>query len=233
MNALIHTSTAGETPARMSTREIADLSEKRHGDVIRDTRVMLSALADDADLRHVQEIKDSRGYTAEFLLPKDLTITLIAGYNVNLRHRIVKRLEEYETHARDPMAALSNPEMMRGLLLTYSEKVIELQPKADAFDRIAKADGSLNLTDAASALQMRRKDLIAWLQAHHWIFRWAGNGDWRGYVDKRQAGYLEHKVDTVPGRDGEDKVVERVRVTSKGLTKLARDLSVNLLEVAA
>ncbi|MGY8810703.1 MAG: Rha family transcriptional regulator [Pseudomonadales bacterium] len=32
---------------------------KSHGDVIRDTRVMLAGLGDDADLRHVVETKDA------------------------------------------------------------------------------------------------------------------------------------------------------------------------------
>lgn len=48
-----------------------------HGDVIRDIRVMLDGLGDDADLRHVRETKDSRGYTSMIEPPKDLTITLV------------------------------------------------------------------------------------------------------------------------------------------------------------
>jgi phage anti-repressor protein len=54
----------------------------------------------------------------------------------------------------DPMQALNDPAAMRGLLLTYCEKVLELQPKADALDRISSADGSLCLRDAAKALQV-------------------------------------------------------------------------------
>lgn len=80
----------------MSSREIAELTGKRHGDVIRDVRVMLEALGDVADLRHVREEKDERGYTACFNLPKDLTITLVSGYNVTMRHRIVVRWMELE-----------------------------------------------------------------------------------------------------------------------------------------
>lgn len=100
MGNMIHTGFGGNSPAKMSTKEIAELCEKRHGDVIRDTRVMIDALRDDADLRHVEEERDSRGYTSEFLLPKDLTLTLVSGYDTKLRHRIVQRLAEYEAANR-------------------------------------------------------------------------------------------------------------------------------------
>lgn len=96
----------------MSSREIAELTGKRHGDVIRDNRVMLEAIGDDADLRHVVETKDARGYTECFNLPKDLTITLVAGYNVKMRHRITVRWLELEEqnaphqHLKDRCARL-------------------------------------------------------------------------------------------------------------------------------
>lgn len=96
-------STAAKT---MSSAEIAELTEKRHSDVIRDIRQMLENL-DDAILRHeeYQEVKDARGYTAQFRLNKNLTLTLITGYDVNMRHKINVRWQELEQAAR-PVVAL-------------------------------------------------------------------------------------------------------------------------------
>lgn len=71
----------------MSSLEIAELTGKDHKHVIRDIRAMLSELIDGPDLDHVYEVDDSRGYTAEIRLPRDLTQTLITGYSVSLRHR--------------------------------------------------------------------------------------------------------------------------------------------------
>lgn len=220
----------------MSSNEVAALTEKRHGDVIRDIRVMLEALGDDADLRHVQETKDSRGYTAEFKLPKDLTLTLVAGYNVKLRKRIIDRWLELEAQAAkpiDPMAALSDPATMRGLLLTYTEKVltleskvVELAPKAEALDRIADADGLMNPTVAAKSLQVQPKKLFDFMREKHWIYRRPGGSGNVAYQDKIQAGYLTHKITTVQREDGTDKVCEQVLVTAKGLAKLASLLGV-------
>lgn len=70
---------------------------------------------------------------------------------------------------------------------------------------------------------MRPKDLFAWLQAKRWIYRRPG-GSWLGYQDKVQTGYLEHKLTTVQRADGSEKVTEQVRVTAKGLTKLAGEV---------
>lgn len=95
-------STAAKT---MSSREIAELTGKRHADVIRDIRQMLESL-DDAILRHeeYQELKDDRGYTAEFRLNKSLTLTLITGYDVNRRHKINVRWLELEQAAHQVVA---------------------------------------------------------------------------------------------------------------------------------
>lgn len=217
----------------MSSREIAELTGKEHKHVIRDIRVMIDALGDGPDLGHVVESKDARGYTSGFDLPKRESLILVSGYDVHLRARIIDRWQELEAQAQpvDPMKALNDPATMRGLLLSYSEKVIELEqanatlaPKADALDRLATADGSFCLTDAAKALQMRPKDLIAWLAQQHWIYRRHGTG-WLGYAGRVQQGYLEHKVATISTADGREKVTEQVRVTAKGMAKLAQEFT--------
>jgi phage antirepressor YoqD-like protein len=132
-------------------------------------------------------------------------------------------------HASDHIKTLSDPSALRALLLTYSERVIELeetvkviQPKADALERLSCAEGSLCVTDAAKALKQPPRRFFANLSARKWLYRRAGCSHWLGYQDKVQAGYLEHKVETVTRPDGSEKVVEQVRVTPKGLAKLAQ-----------
>jgi anti-repressor protein len=123
----------------------------------------------------------------------------------------------------------SDPQQIAGLLAQSLEKaqeqtkvIAELKPKAEALDRIAKADGSMCITDAAKDLQMRPKDLFAWLSFHKWIYKRVGGSGWVGYQDKLQQFVLEHKVTVVSRTDGSEKVTEQVRITSKGLTRLAK-----------
>jgi phage regulator Rha-like protein len=93
----------GNTQAlTMSSREIATLTGKQHKHVIRDIRSMLDALGDGPDLGHVREDRDARGYTTGFHLDKELTETLVTGYSIPLRHKVIKRLHELEQQNTAP-----------------------------------------------------------------------------------------------------------------------------------
>lgn len=136
--------------------------------------------------------------------------------------------------AFDPMAALNDAEFLRGTLLSYSEKVIalehkveEMQPDVEALERIAKADGSMCITNAAKHLQVQPKFLFKMMSENQWIYRRAGGKTWLAYQDRIQSGVLEHKVTTVERSDGSEKVVEQVLVTAKGLAKLSKMLGVS------
>ncbi|PHM61171.1 phage antirepressor KilAC domain-containing protein [Xenorhabdus ishibashii] len=134
----------------------------------------------------------------------------------------------------DPMQMLRDPDTLRGILLTYTEKVIaledqvaEMKPDVDAFERIAKkTTGSMCITDAAKHLQVKPKVLFDTLSSSKWIYRRLGKKSWVGYQDKLQQGLLEHKITVVAKDDGTERVCEQVLVTAKGISKLAKMLSV-------
>jgi anti-repressor protein len=138
---------------------------------------------------------------------------------------------ESEDHAEaplDPMKVLNDPAAMRGWLLTYSEKIINLQsmndtmqPKVAALERIAVAEGSMCVTDAAKTLQLQPKDLFDYMQKKKWIHRRRGKVGWIAYQVRIQSGLLEHKVTLIKQSDGTEKVMEQVRILPKGLAKLA------------
>ncbi|WP_071827791.1 phage antirepressor KilAC domain-containing protein [Xenorhabdus bovienii] len=50
---------------------------------------------------------------------------------------------------------------------------------------------------------------------------------WVGYQEKIQQRLIEHKVTVVIKPDGEEKTVSQVRITPKGISKLAKILSVD------
>lgn len=142
---------------------------------------------------------------------------------------IIERFDAYEKAAApaDPMSVLNNPAAMRGLLLNYTEKVLTLEakvqeqaPSVAALDRIANANGNVNMTLAAKTLQVPPHSFMAWCDTHGWTYK---RGTQRmAYQDKINAGYLDMKTDTVQRPDGSDKAVYQVFVTPKGLTKLAK-----------
>ena len=126
----------------------------------------------------------------------------------------------------DPMMLLNDPVYLRGALATYSERVIELTPKAEAFDRLAtKSEGAMNLTNAAKHLQMQPRAFNQFLFANGWIYKRTIGSAWIAYQDKLQRGYLEHKAHPVTQSDGTEKIYPQVLVTAKGLAKLSTMLN--------
>ncbi len=90
----------------MSSREIAELTAKEHKNVKRDIETMLQQLGEDT-LKFERIFFDSMNRKrAEYRLPKDLTITLVAGYSAVLRHRIVTRWMEFEAQSQPVAPAI-------------------------------------------------------------------------------------------------------------------------------
>jgi Rha family phage regulatory protein len=216
----------------MTSREIAELTGKEHAHVMRDIRTMLLELHGEGGLSSFGSsyINSQNKEQPEYRLPKREALILTSGYSIKQRAAIIDRWQELEARPSiDPMVALTDPAMMRGLLLTYTEKVLTLEhkvevlaPKAEALDRIADAGGTMNLTMAAKTLQVQPKKLSDYLREKRWMYRRPGGSGNVAYQDKIQAGLLTHKVHTVSREDGTEKVVEQVLVTGKGLAKLAQ-----------
>lgn len=142
--------------------------------------------------------------------------------------------ERVALHQQPAAAAinLDDPSFLRQALLSYTEKVIELEatvaeqkPKVDALDRIAGVDGLMCITDAAKTLGIRPKDLFAWMSSSQWIYRRAGNGAWIAYQNRLQQGVLDHKISMVRYSDGSEQMRERVMVTPKGIARLSEAFS--------
>ncbi|WP_285275260.1 phage regulatory protein/antirepressor Ant [Halopseudomonas bauzanensis] len=212
----------------MSSREIAELTDKQHKHVKRDIETMLRELGKDAPSFGRIYFDSMNRQQTEYHLDRELTEVLITGYSIPLRARVIRRLHELESrpHVTVPQ---SLPEALR-LAADLAEQnstlrlvVQEQAPKVEALQRIAQARGTLCLTDAAKHLGVQRKVLLAWMRENRWIYRREGAAHWLGYQPRLQAGLLEHRV-TVLGTedDGAQRLASQVRVTPKGLTVLAQ-----------
>ena len=234
---MLHALTAGSMPATaaqtMSSREIAELTGKEHRNVMRDIRVMLVELHGEGGLlsfeRTYRHPQNGLNYT-EYHLPKDLTITLVSGYNVQMRHRIVTRWMELESAQVSPAPFKIPGSLSEALRLAAeleekrSEAVAALEaakPMVEALGRIAEGEGAMCVTNAAKVLQVQPKALFSWLSQNQWIYRRPGGAGWVSYQNRIQSGHLEHKVTSLERSDRPDKVVEQVMVTPKGLAFLA------------
>jgi len=226
-----------------NSRDVASFFDKQHAHVLRDIDHLISSepslgLSKFGETRRTDAQNGQTYRTYE--MTRDGFTLLAMGFTgakalkwklayIDAFNAMEAELRRVATSA--PAIDLNDPAQLRGLLLSYSDKadklqqrVEELLPAAVALNRIATADGSLCMMDAAKALQVRPKDLVAYLQANSWIYRRAGGDHWIGRQDRINAGLLEHKVTTVSRPDGSEKITEQVRVTPKGMERLAKGL---------
>lgn len=221
MNDLTHNGFGGGSPAKMTTREIADVTGKAHRNVMRDCDVMFTALGIDAEgyaqtWAHPQNGQSYR----EYALPKDLTITLVSGYDVKMRHRIVRRLEEVESAGRFQVPQ-SLPEALRLAAdavdrASKAEAQIALDaPKVAFADQVQAAPDAISLGQAAKIAGTGRNRLSSLLKRKGWLTRVG-----EPYQAKIDCGYLDVKVGNWehPERGLQRSVTPLV--TGKGLPKI-------------
>jgi len=130
-----------------------------------------------------------------------------------------------------PAIDLSDPAALIPLLQQYAQKTLELTgkldeaaPKVKAMKRLEGQDGSMCVTDAAKTLKMRPKELFDYLSQDKWAYKRPGNMSWIGYQDKLQSGLLEHVTTEVSKPDGSTSVRTQMKITAKGIAKLAEKL---------
>lgn len=222
---------ANGNQATMSSREIAELTEKHHQHVKRDIESMLEALEKDVTSFGRIYFDSMNRQQTEYCLPKDLTITLVSGYSVKMRHVIVTRWQELEARTQHLIPqTLSEALRLAADIQDQKDKaeaaLAIAAPKADALDRIALADGMLHLQAAGKALQQPPNKFIQWLREINWIYKRPGNANNYPRADKSNAGYMTVKAVTITQQDGTDRVREQTFITPKGLAKLSMMLGV-------
>ena len=239
----------------MSSREIAELTNKRHDHICRDIRAILVALLGGQDADYIRN--PNLGYLTnqhvscnqydfnnpnawEYHISRRYTEILITGYDIKRRTAVIDRLYELEEANKQPQVRIPTNKELALMVIkaeeenerlsienkTLGSQVEEMKPTVAAFDRIAtKTEGSMCVTDTAKHLQVQPKKFFQELHSMGWIYKRTGSHHWLGYQDKVKQGLLEHKITTVSRSDGSEKIVEQVLVTPKGLAKLSQMLT--------
>lgn len=139
----------------------------------------------------------------------------------------LRKTGTYQVAPQAPQVPQTLPEALRlaadlaETVETQKREMIEMKPKVEALDRLSDAEGSLCLSDAAKALQFQPRKFMEDLHKAGWIHRRSDQGNFIAYQNKIKAGYLIHKITVLPLSDGTERIKEQVRVTPKGMAKLA------------
>lgn len=146
MNTVTTPSNPNSSPT-MSSKEIAELTGKRHDNVVRDIKDMVSQiLGHSSDLRNeqIQGVtveKDHRGFIKVIHLDHSHTITLITGYDARQRKKVVDRWLELEHSGNSPTAP--KPKRIRkpafDTAFTRCMNVVALLPNVDENQKVLMA----------------------------------------------------------------------------------------------
>ena len=122
MNHIIFSDQARIQILTMSSRDISELTGKRHPDVKRDCEVIFTELdLDMSKFAHIYFDSMNRQQT-EYALPKDLVETLITGYSIKLRYQVIQRLHELESRLKPKLMLPEDlPSALRALADTHEQ----------------------------------------------------------------------------------------------------------------
>lgn len=169
-----------DSSVTMSSREIAELTEKQHGHVCRDIEAMLKQLGESPEgyiqlWTHPQNGQKYR----EYRLDREHTECLITGYSAVLRMKIIRRLRELEDNTNAIPQTL--PEALRLAAdmaeqnARLSHKVQQDAPKVAFVNQYVEAGGAKSLRETAKILNMPEKAMIDTLLRDKVLFRQSGN----------------------------------------------------------
>lgn len=178
----------------MTSKEISEITGKRHSDVLRDIRNLLS--------QGVKEINFALSFIISelpnggskkqpmYLLTKKGCLILASGYDAVLREKIIDRWEELEMKERNVFKVPSTFSEALRLAAEQQEKIeqqnklIEAQkPKAEFYDDVVDSKDAIDMKAVAKTLNMGvgRNKLFKFLRDHKVLM--VNNQPYQQYVD--------------------------------------------------
>lgn len=221
----------------MSSIEIAELCEKQHPHVLRDIRNMLNELypnLDSPDFKGIFVVNGETGLTKEIRLPKREVMILVSGYRIDLRAKIIDRLEELENQNQPKL--ISYPEALRQLADKIEEnQVLQLEKKQQS-DHIESMTSYFRQGMTAPQLVkglngVNSTQINAFLQKKNWLYR-DQRGEWRVTSYARDVYMTEEANEFTP--HGCDPIIKyKPTLLKKGAAKLYEWYAKGLLPMKA
>lgn len=180
----------------MSSRDIAELTGKRHDNVMTVIRDLIEAQILTSEIQELDYIHRGNTYK-HFLLNKRDSLILVARLSPEFTAQIVDRWQELEQQCRQKAVDLNNPHALRKALLEYTEQVIELEHKNTGLERslqtITQTPTGVKFQQACKILNIKRQVLADWLRSHGWDRRLQNARASTHYSQER--GYCETKYE--------------------------------------
>ena len=197
----------------MTSREIAELTGKRHDNVMADCRTLAAFYAQTYSPEKSGEWVKSRTYTDStgralpcFDLNKQASLDLVTGYSLAHRHAVNVRWQELEAAQAKPPAELSRMDILK-LAMESEQARIEAEtklalaaPKVEFVDRYVEATGLFTFREVAKLLKANEARFREFLIENKVMY----------YLGKKLTAYKNHEdagrfaVKTDTAKNGHD-----------------------------
>lgn len=206
----------------MSSVEIAKICNKRHDHVMRDIRNMFAELNLDAP-QFWGTYKTAQGNEYQcFFLPKREVMILVSGYRIDLRAKIIDRLNELESQ-QSPKIPQTLPEALRlAADLAEQNQVLQLESKqkSEQIDSMVSYFRSgMTAPQFAKGLNgVNSSQINAHLHQVKWLYK-DSNGDWRvsSYARDR---YMTEETSEVTAHGKDPFIKYKPTLLKKGAAKI-------------
>ncbi|GIM52000.1 oxidoreductase [Capnocytophaga cynodegmi] len=228
MNELIKiTEQNGQT---MSSREIAELTGKRHDNVLRDCD-KLNEHYENLALPKIEEgyyIHPSTGNQQhrEFRLTKLQTFDLMTGYNTELRIKVNRRWAELEAKEQNQIPQSFSEALKlayeQSLKIEEQQKQLQIQaPKVIFADAVSTSKTSILVGEMAKILKQNGIDIgqnrfFEWLRNNGYLITRNGSDFNMPTQKSMDLGLFEIKETSITHSDGHISVNKTPKVTGKG-----------------
>ena len=214
----------------MSSRELAELTGKRHPDVKRDIEVMVNQLNGDvSSFARIYSDSMNRQQT-EYCLDRRHVDCLLTGYSPIMRMKVIDRWQELESKQQQTPAV---PQTYAAALLEAGRLALEVEkqaeqlaiaaPKVAFVDNYVDAGGSKSLRETAKILRMPERAMIETLIRDRVLYRQSGN--LLPYSERQKSGLFTVKT----GQAETLHAFTQTRVTPRGLSWLAQNYASELM----
>lgn len=181
MNNIIKVGETINAKEYMTSKEIAEITGKRHCDVMEAIRVMEIAWVKIGRRKFplTSYVDQWNREQPMYKLNKTECLYIATKFNDEARAKLVIRWEELETKERQTVPALPQTylEALKALVLSEEQKQVlaleneSMKPKADYFDTLVERGSNLNLRDTAKMIGVSERFFIEYLLLNGYLYR--------------------------------------------------------------
>ncbi len=182
----------------IDSREIAEVTGKQHRNVVRDIDIILDKIGGMHKFEHTYIHPQNKQKYKHYKLPKRETLILVSGYSVELRAKIIDRLDYLEQQNKPALPSYAETLRLYAGEIEKNEalqlEVKENAPKVDFYEAVTGSKDTIDLGGVAKVLNIKgfgRNNLFEFLRNKDILMN--NNQPYQKFIDRGYFRLVESK----------------------------------------